>query len=235
VQELPITQKGKTWRVALSTRIVIGFLAVFMFVIAAVMFDVPFMVGGTDHSGDWIVDVAALVVTGFGVFAFFALVAALRTHLTLGATSLEGTVVEGHNRLLVPKFRSFRLALSDIRSVERRTEMFRTAGLTTMRDAVSLVTTAGERIGLFSDTLGSAQTMPVDDVSNAIAAAAGIAVTDDGTVRTKGSGLYGAASSTWTETPLDATSAIKARHTALFTAQFCTALLLLVFVLRVFL
>jgi hypothetical protein len=107
--------------------------------------------------------------------------------------------------------------------------------MSTMRDALSIVTTGGERIGLFSNTLGSADTLPLDDVANALAAAAGIAVTDDGTVLAKGSGLYGAASSTWTERPLDPVTANKARHSAIVVAQICSALLLLTFVLRAFL
>ena len=101
-----------------------------------------------------------------------------------------------------------------------------------MRDALSIVTEDGERIGLFSNTLGNLSTLPVDDVANAIAAAAGVTVTDDGTVWARGSGLYGGASSSWTERPIDAASASKARHGAILTVQICTALLLLTFVLR---
>ncbi len=43
-----------------------------------------------------------------------------------------------------------------------------------MRDALSIVTEDGERIGLLSNTLGNLSTLPVDDVANAIAAAAGV-------------------------------------------------------------
>jgi hypothetical protein len=203
-----------------------------MFGIAALMFGLQFASGSSDHSGDWIAIFGGVVVTGFGVFATFALVAISRTRLTLQAALLDATVVEGHNILLVPSFRSFRLPLSDIRSVERRSEIFRTFGVTTTRDAVSIVTTGGERIGLFSNTLGSVDTLPIDEVANAIAEAAGVSVTDDGTVRTKGSGLYGAASSYWTEQPLDAATASKARRNAIVAAQIGTALLLLTFVLR---
>jgi hypothetical protein len=101
-----------------------------------------------------------------------------------------------------------------------------------MRDALSIVTVSGERIGLFSNTLGSASTLPLDDVANAIAAAAGVPVTDDGTVRTRASGLYGAAASSWTERPLDEADANKARRGVKLTLAICTALLLLTFLVR---
>lgn len=224
-------KSGRTWRFSLATRIALGFLAAFMFGIAALLFGLRFANGG-DRSVDWIITLTGLVMTGFGVFATFGLTDAVRTRITLGATTLEATVVAGYNRLLVPHFREVRLPLSDIRSVERRCEIFRTLGFTSMRNALSIVTVAGERIGLFSDTLGSASTLPLDEVAGAIAAAVGVAVTDDGTVRTKGSGLYGAASSSWTERPLDGVSASKARRTAIATLQICTALLLLTFLLR---
>jgi hypothetical protein len=219
----------------MTTRIAIGFLAIFMFGTAAVVLSLQFAYGLGDHSGNAIVAVAGLVVAGFGVFATFALVAVVRTRVTLGTAMFEATVVDRHNWLLVPHFRSIRLPLSDIRSVERRTEMFRTLGLATMRDALSIVTASGERIGLLSNTLGSSDTLPLDEVAGAIAAAAGIAVTDDGTVRTRGSGLYGAASSSWNERPLDEASAGRARRLVRRTIQICTALMLLGFVLRIFL
>jgi hypothetical protein len=231
VQHVADVQTGKTWRVALGTRIVMGFLAAFMFGIAGLLVSLPFTLGGADHTGDWMVFATALVVAGFGVFITFASVAIARTRLTLDATTLDATVVDGHNWFLVPRFRSIRVPLHDIQSIERRNEIFKTLG---MRDALSIVTSGGERIGLFSNTLGSLDTLPLDEVANAIAAAAGIGVTDDGTVLTRGSGLYGAASSTWTERPLDPTSANKARRTAIVAAQICSALVLLTYVLRAF-
>jgi uncharacterized membrane protein len=232
VKEPPNARNGKTWRVALGTRIAIGFLAAFMFLIAALMFGLQFTFRAADHGGDWIVVLAGFVMTGFAVFATFGLIAVVRIHLTIGAGVLDATVVDRHNWLLVPHFRSVRLPLSDIRSVERRCELFRQLGLSTMRDALSVVTAGGERIGLFSNTLGSSDTLPLDEVADAIAAAAGITVTDDGTVRTKGSGLYGAASSSWTEKPLDSATASRAQRAVVVTAQICGALLLLTFVLR---
>lgn len=221
-----------TWRVNIGTRIAIGFLAVFMAAMATLLFSLPAIIGSADHSADWIVDLTGLVMTGFALFATFALVAVVRIRVTLDAAILDATVVDGHNWLLIPHFRSVRLPLSDVRSVERRTEFFRTLGIGTMRDALSVVTAGGERIGLFSNTLGSADTLPLDEVAGAIAAAAGIAVTDDGTVRTRGSGLYGAASSSWNEKPLDEAAASKARRNVLLTAQICGSLLVLVFALR---
>lgn len=222
----------RTWRFSLATRIVLGFLAAFMFSIAGLLFSLPLMHDNGDRSADWIVILPGIVIVGFGIFATFVLIVAVRTRITLGATTLEATVVAGHNLLLVPQLRKVGLPLSQIRSVERRCEIFRRLGLLTMRDALSIVTEDGERIGLFSNTLGNLSTLPVDDVANAIAAAAGVTVTDDGTVWARGSGLYGGASSSWTERPIDAASASKARHGAILTLQICTALLLLTFVLR---
>jgi hypothetical protein len=222
----------RAWRLSLATRIVLAFLAAFMFSIAGLLFSLPLTYDNGDHSADWIVILIGLVIVGFGIFATFALIVAVRTEITLDSSTLEATVVGGHNLLLVPQFRKIRLPLSQIRSVERRCEIFRRLGLSTMRDALSVVTADGERIGLFSNTLGNLSTLPIDNVANAIAAAAGVTVTDDGTVWARGSGLYGAASSYWIERPLDAASAHRARHAAIRTVQICTALLLLTFVLR---
>jgi hypothetical protein len=205
-----------------------------MFGFAAVLFALPFAVGG-DSSGDWVVIAAGLFVAGFGLFATFALLAALKTDVRLDGATLDATIVSGHDVFLIPRFRTIRLPVSDIRSVERRREVFRTFGFYSLRNALSIVTASGERIGLFSDSIGTASTLPIDDVANAIAAAAGIAVTDDGTVRTKGSGLYGAASSSWIERPLDDVQSRKARRAAILTIQISTALLLLTLALRAFL
>ncbi len=230
----PATATGvTTWRFNLGTRIALGFLAAFMFGVATLQFSLAPAFSG-NHSGSWIVMLAALVTMGFCAFATFALIAAVRTRVTLGAATRDAVVVDGHNWFLMPHFREVRVPLSDIRSVERRSEIFRTLGLSTMRDALSIVTADGERIGLFSNTLGSASTLPLAEVAGAIAEGAGVAVTDDGTVLTKGSGLYGEASSAWTEQPLDAVHARKASHVAVVTLQICTLLLILTFVLRAF-
>jgi hypothetical protein len=232
MQQAANARLPRTWRVALVTRIAFGFLAAFLLGIAGLMFALPIMYGGKDDLADALIIASGLVQLGFGVFATFALAAVVQTHVTLDEKTLEATVIEGHNWFLVPRFRSFRLSLRAVRSVERRSEIKRMLGMSTVREALSIVTTGGTRIGLFSDTLGSADTLPIDDVANAIATAAGIAVTDDGTVLTKGSGLYGAASSSWTERPLDAATASKARRAAIVTAQICSALILLTFVIR---
>jgi len=216
----------------LATRIAIGFVAAFMFGIAAMMFGLPVSDRAADRSGDWMVVLGGLVMTGFAVFATFALVAVLRIRITLDAAMLDATVVDGHSWFLMPHFRSVRLRLTEIRSVERRCELFRQLGLGSMRDAVSVVTTGGERIGLFSNTLGSSDTLPLDEVADAIAAAAGTHVTDDGTVRANGPGLYGAASSSWAEVPLDTATASKARRAVIVTAQIFGTILILAFALR---
>lgn len=224
----------RTWRFDLTTRIALVFLAAFMFAMAAILFSLPFVYGG-GRSGDWTIALTGIVMTGFAIFATFGSIAATRTRVTLGATTLEATVVAGHNWCLAPQFREILLPLSEIHSVERRCEIFRTLGFLTMREALSVVTTRGQRVGLFSDTLGNAGTLPLDEVANAIAAAAGTPVRDDGTVRTKGSGLYGAASSSWGERPLDEVRARKGRRAAIATAQICSAILLLTLLLRAFL
>ncbi|HEY3674569.1 MAG TPA: hypothetical protein VGK84_01125 [Candidatus Tumulicola sp.] len=202
-----------------------------MFGFAGMLLWLPFTLGG-DRSGDWVVDGTAVIMIGFGVFATFGLIAALKTPVTLSATTFEAMVVAGHDALLIPHFRRVRLPLSDVAAVERRCEIFRTLGFYSMREALSVMTKEGERIGVCSDTMGSASTLPLDQMADAIAVAAGIDVTDDGTVRTGASGLYGAASSTWTEAPLDAVRASKARRAAIITVQMCAAVLLLTLALR---
>jgi hypothetical protein len=223
----------RTWRFSLSTQIALGVLAFVMFGFAALLLVLPFSFSG-DRSGDWVVVTTGAIVAWFGFFAIFALVAALRTRVTLDGPTFEATVVSGHDVFLIPHFRAIRLPVSDIRAVERRCEVFRTLGFYSMRNALSIVIAGGDRIGLCSDTIGSASTLPIDDVADAIAAAAGISVTDDGTVRTRGSGLYGAASSSWVEHPLDEARAGKMRRAAVLTMKICAVLLLLTFALRAF-
>jgi hypothetical protein len=222
---------ARTWRFSPSTRIALAFLVVVRFGFAALIFSLPFTLGG-DRGADWTVVATGLVMAGFGVFAAFGFVAAMKTRVTLDGGTFDATVVSGHDALLVPRFRHVRLAVSDIRSVERRCEVFQSFGFSSMRDALSIVTLAGERIGLCSDTMGSAGTLPLDTVADAVAAAAGVVVTDDGTVRIRGSGLYGATSSTWTEAPLDNYRAARARRGAIVTLEACSLILLLTFALR---
>jgi hypothetical protein len=210
----------------------LGFAAIFMFGVAASLFSLPVLLGGHDPSINAIVYVTAIIMAGFGLFMTFALIGVVRTHISISATNLDATVPHGHSRLLVPHFRVIALPLEQIRSVERRQEAFRSFGLISLRDSLSIVTSGGERIGLFSNPSGPAARLPLDDITAAIASGAGIAVTDAGTVWTKAPGLYGEASSSWTEPPLDQTSAIKVRRTAVRTAQIAGTLVLLAIALR---
>jgi hypothetical protein len=225
-------RNASAWRVNLGTRVIIAVLAALMYGFAILVFCIPLLAEVHDHSGDWITDLLGIALLGFAFFATFALVAVVRTRVGIDAAGLEATVIAGHGWLLVPRFRHVRVPLAEIHSVERRQELFRTLGFPTMREALSVVTAGGEQIGLFSDTLGSASTLPLDEIASAIAVAAGVPVTDDGIVRTRGSGLYGAASSSWTERPLDAESATKAQRAVVRTLQISTIVLASVFLLR---
>ena len=222
----------RTWRFGPGMRIMLGFAAAFLFGVAALLFSLPLLLGGNDPSINAIVYVTAMIVAGFGLFVTFALIGVVRTQISISGTNLAATVPHGHSRLLVPHFRLIALPLEQIRSVERRQEAFRSFGLTTLRDSLSIVTSGGERIGIFNNTSGPAGQLPLDDIAAAIASGAGIAVTDAGTVWTKAPGLYGEASSSWTERPLDETSAIKVRRAAVRTAQIAMTLVLLAIALR---
>jgi hypothetical protein len=217
-------------------RIVLGFLAAFMFGVAALLFSVPALAGETDRSGDGFIYVTGAIMVGFGLFLTFGLIAIARTRIALedaiGGTLLDATVPNGHSWLLVPRLRTIRLPVAEIRSVERRQEVTRSFGLSSVRDALSVVTATGERVGLFSTAGTALIRLPLPEIAGAIAAAAGVAVTDDGTVMTKASGLYGEASSSWTERPLDAPAAGKARRAAAVTLQIIVALMSITFIVR---
>jgi hypothetical protein len=210
----------------------LGFAAAFMFGVAALLFSLPLLLGGSDPSINAIVYVTAIIMAGFGLFMTFALIGAVRTQISIRGTSLDATVPHGHSRLLVPRFRVIAVPLEQIRSVDRRQEAFGSFGLMSLRDSLSIATSGGERIGLFSNPARPAARLPLDDIAAAIASGAGITVTDAGTVWTKAAGLYGEASSSWTEPPLDKTSAIKVRQAAVRTAQIVGTLVLLVIALR---
>jgi hypothetical protein len=227
---MPTTDR--TWRFGTSTRAIIGFAAVFMYGAAVLLFSLPLIAGVSDPTGSWIVDATGAVMVGFGLFMTFGLIAIVRTRISLNATTLEATVPSHHSLLLVPSFRVIALPVTQIRSVERRQEAFRSFGLTNLRDSLSVVTTGGERIGIFSNTSGPSSQLPLDEIADAIASAAGTSVTDAGTVWTKAPGLYGEASSSWSEQRLDDTGAMKVRRAAVRTAQLFVVLLLLVIVLR---
>ncbi|MBD5634393.1 MAG: hypothetical protein IAI49_07925 [Candidatus Eremiobacteraeota bacterium] len=219
------------WRYPLATRIAIGIAAVAMFGFAAIVSSLPVVLPGKDVGSIAAVSVVGAILFGFGVFMCFGLTAVVRTRIAVSADALEAVVPSGHDRLLVPHFRTIRVPLRDIRTVELRTEITSTFGVKNERDALSITTAAGERIGLATDTVGSVS-LPVDDIASAVAAAAGTVVTDDGTVLSNAPGLYGAASSTWTEPALGAADAARFRSIARATAQIATALLLFVFLLR---
>jgi hypothetical protein len=222
----------RTWRFGTSTRAMIGFAAVFMYGVAALLFSLPLISGVSDPTGNWIVDATGVIMVGFALFMTFGLVALVRTRISLNATTLEATVPSHHSLLLVPRFRVIALPLTQIRSVERRQEAFHSLGLTNLRDSLSVVTTGGERIGIFSNTSGPASQLPLDEIADAIASAVGTSVTDAGTVWTKAPGLYGEASSSWTEQRLDDIGAMKARRMATRTAQLFVVMILLVIGVR---
>jgi len=221
-----------TWSYGRANQILIGFVAAFMFGVAALLFNLPAIVGGPGHDTDWMVESCAVVMAGFGVFMSFGLTAIVRTRISLAAGTLDATVPAHHNWLLVPRFRSIKLPLSQIRSVERRQEIVRWFGVTSLRDSLSIVSAGGERIGLISNTNGPSLQFPLSEIADAIASAAAIQVTDDGTVRSNAQGLYGEASSNWSEPPLDPASASQARRIAIRTAQICGLLVVFAILLR---
>lgn len=222
----------RTWRFGTGMRVMLGFAAVFMFAVAALLFSLPLIVGGSDPAANGIIAVTGIIMTGFGLFMTFGLIGVVRTQIGIQGPNLEATVPQHHNLLLVPRFRVIEVPLAHIRAVETRQEAFRSFGLVNLRNSLSIVTSDGERIGLFSNTLGPAAQLPLDEIAGAIASGAGVAVTDAGTVWTKAPGLYGEASSSWREQPLDQAGAIKVRRAAVLTAQIAGTLLLLVLALR---
>ena len=222
----------ETWRYSLVARIVLGFIPAFIFGVAAFLFSMQFTVGAGDRVTGLILDAVTLAVVALAVFMTFGLIAAVRTRIGIDGTFLDATVPAGHNALLVPHFRTIRLPVAEIGSVERRVEISSILGLSSMRDSLSIVTTGGERIGLFSNTNGAINILPIDEIAAGIASAAGLAITDAGTVTTKSQGLYGAASSSWNEPALDPESAGKAKQLAVRTLQILVGLMTLGFVLR---
>jgi hypothetical protein len=224
---------ARTWGYGLGNQILLGVLAAFMAGVAVFLIFLPGMAGAPGDAGiNWMIYATAAVMFGFALFVSFALVSLVRTRIRLDASFLDATVPGPHNRLLVPSFRTIHLPVAEIRSVERRQEVTRGLISSTLRESLSVVTAAGERVGLFSNTLGPSMQLPLGEIAGAIAGAAGVGVTDDGTVLTKAPALYGQASSDWTERPLDAASANKARRRALLTLQVCGALVLLTIALR---
>lgn len=227
-----MTATERVWRFDTGSRVIIGIGAGFMYGFGVLLFFLPLITGVSDFAGNLAVTVTGVMLLGFGTFMTFGYVAMTRTRIRLTATELDATVPGRHNWLLVPHFRTIALPLAQIAAVERRQEAFRSLGLVNMRDSLSVVTTGGERFGLFSNTRGPSSTLPLDEIADAIAAGAGVTVTDAGTVWTKGQGLYGEASSDWTEARLDDASAAKARRVAARTALVFVVMFLLVMIVR---
>ena len=224
---------ARTWGYGLSNQLLLGFLAALMAGVAVFLLCLPSIAGGPVDPGiNWMIYATAAVMFGFALFVSFALVSLVRTRISLDGAFLDATVPARHNALLVPSFRAIHLPIAEIRSVERRQEVTRGLISSTLRESLSVVTAAGERVGLFSNTLGPSMQLPMDEIAGAIAGAAGVGVTDDGIVLTQAPGLYGQASSNWTERPMDPVSANKARRRALLTLQICGALVLLTIALR---
>jgi hypothetical protein len=224
----------RSWGYGAVTLVVIGAAALFIFATATLFFAIGVIVpGGAGDAGTmWFLRACGAFIAGMGVFMCFGLVAMARTRIRLTGTLLDATVPDHHNVFLVPHFRTIRLDVRTLRSVERREEIVRWAGFPTMRGSLSVVTADGERIGLITAPYGTGATLPLDDIGAGIAAAAGTAVTDDGTVMSKAPGLYGAASSSWTETPLDPARAAKAKRGVVMTMQIVFMLFMLTTLLR---
>ena len=202
-----------------------------MFGVAGLLFSVPFLFASTDAGIIAMDGAIVLVMAGFGVYLTFWLIGAARTRISITGTALAATVPHGRSWLWGPRFRTIALPLGKIRSVERRQEIVQRLGLTKLRESLSVVTSTGERIGLFANG-GGAASLPIDEIAAAIASAAGIAVTHDAPVLSGATDLYGEASSSWTEPPLDAASATKARRAAAITGSVVLALVFLTVMLR---
>jgi len=226
------TSLERRWRYGLGVRILIGFVALFMYGIAAVLICLPLLESGSDHSFDWIIYLTGGMMVLFGMFMTFYWMVLARTSIRLNGANLEAIVPAHHTWYLAPEFRRIDVPLRKIRSVDRRQEIWRSFGASNLRESLSIVTDGGERIGVVSNSLGYSPTLPIDDIASSIASAAGVSVTNGGTVRSKDLGLYGATSSSWNEPKLDPAVASAARRAAYRTMQIVTALMLVTLVLR---
>jgi len=228
-----MTDPVRTWRYSLAARVGLGLAALFLYGVAVFIADIPAIAGGPpDPVAGWILAACGAGIAALASFMAFGWLAVVRTRITVGGTALDAVVPDRHDWLLVPHFRTVHVPLASIARVETRQEVARSAGFPTLRDSLSVVTAGGERIGLVSATAATAAQLPVAAIAAGLAAAASVAVTFRGTVRTKDQGLYGIASSHWDEAPLDAASAAKARHGAVVTAQIVFALMMFTMLLR---
>jgi hypothetical protein len=222
----------QTWAYGIGPRVLLVLVALFMYGVAAFLALVPLMVGRSETGLDVFLILCGLVVAGLATFMLFGFLAFMKAKISLDATALHATIVAGHNRLLVPRFEDVVVPIDEIASVERRTEVLRSFGLSSLRESLSIVTTAGRRIGLCSKINTAVGSLPFDEIAATLASATGKDVIDRGTVMVKGGGIYGETPSTWNEPALDPASAAKARKTAALTMQILVGMVMFIFVLR---
>ena len=229
-----VETSARVWRYGTANSVLIGGAAGVMAAVGIFILGIPLLLGGGDVTTASILGLSGLGVFAMAVFMAFGFVAMLRTRIRLAGVMLDATVPAGHNALLVPRFRTVHVDdVTTLRAVEKRDEIVRSFGFSVLCESLSIVTAAGDRIGLISDEYGYGMPFPLEAAGAGIAAAAGRDVADAGIVRAKASAeLYGAASSNWTEPRLDAASAAKARHSAVFTARIILVLTMLTIVLR---
>ena len=224
----------QTWAYPVAARVMFAILTAFILGIAALLFSLPLIVptAGSDATTLWITDITGFFMVCLGLFLAFGLIAISRTRISVGAGALVATITDHHNIFLVPHFTSYRIPLTEIRSVERREEVVKSFGLTSIRDSLSIVTASGARIGLVTNARGASVGLQIGPIASGIAAAAGLPVTDGGIVSSKAPGLYGEAASTWSEAKLDPASANRARTAAQRTMQLVLLMAMSVLVLR---
>ncbi|HEX3468396.1 MAG TPA: hypothetical protein VHT05_09990 [Candidatus Elarobacter sp.] len=222
----------RTWRYPLAGRITIAVLAAALIGTGLFIALIPFFAGGGDAVVYAILGTCGAIVVAFGLFLALGFSAFARTVVALDASALRAVVPVERGWLIVPRLRAIDLPPATVRAVERRTEITKFLGLSTVRQALSIVTTGGARIGLLTAAETSMVRLPLDEIAAAIANAAGITVTDGGTVYSKAIGLYGAAASDWNEPPLDVPAAQKARRGAAITLQIIVALMAVTFIVR---
>ena len=223
---------AKTWRYGIGARLGFAAIVVLILGLAAFFFAAPFVLGPNAAGLIVFFFVLGVPMAALGLFMAVGFIAVVRALISLDGSTLDAELIAPPKRPFVPSFRSLHLPVNQIRSVEKREEIVRKYGFTTVRNSLSLVTTNGERIGLFSNNVGSIGQMPLDEIAGAIASAAGIPVTDRGSVLTTTAGLYGEAEATWNEPPLDPAAATKARRTAARTMQILVSVVLLLSLLR---
>lgn len=226
-----MTQPERTWGYNLGSKIFVAVLALFTLGLGLVFMWLP-LGFGAPAAALWVLEICGLLMAAFGAFLAAGFGVFVATHVTLDGATLRALVPEERGWNPVPRFRSIVVPVAEIRAVERRTEIVKVMGMSSARQALSVVDAAGRRFGLFSSADTTLIRLPLDTIAAAIAAAAGVQVVDLGTVIAGAPGLFGAESSSWTEAPLGAVAAAKARRAAAVTLQIVVALTALTFVLR---